>query len=228
MIDAASAGEVYPSRAREVNRVDLYQAHANILLHEGEGKLTARLGRQEIRYGSARLMMAPGWANRRRTHDGARFIYESEDWEVNSFWVRPAIRDSSSFTTFDESNPNQQLYGIFSTYKGMERDQLDLYWLAFDLRNVGSGARYDTLASRYVGERNDWLYEIEGGVQLGTPRELFNASSNPSLIYGSGYRGYAYMPDDERLIMLETGSNQPTTRLVFLENWHETYRDLVQ
>ncbi len=168
MIDAASDGEVFPSRAREVNRLDLYQAHANIVMHEGEGKLTARLGRQEIRYGSARLMMAPGWANRRRTHDGVRFIYESEDWEVNPFWVRPAIRDRSSFTTFDETNPDQQLYGIFSTYKGLENNQIDLYWLAFDLRNSGSGARYDTLATRYVGERNDWLYEVEGGVQLGS------------------------------------------------------------
>jgi len=196
MIDAASAGEVYPSRAREVNRVDLYQAHANILLHEGEGKLTARLGRQEIRYGSARLMMAPGWANRRRTHDGARFIYESEDWEVNSFWVRPAIRDSSSFTTFDESNPNQQLYGIFSTYKGMERDQLDLYWLAFDLRNVGSGARYDTLASRYVGERNDWLYEIEGGVQLGdNPDRTNHVAGFATCGLGRRLKSFAWKPE---------------------------------
>ena len=167
MIDAASAGEVFPSRAREVNRLDLYQAHANIVLHAGQEKLTARLGRQEIRYGSARLMMAPGWANRRRTHDGVRFIYESQDWEVNPFWVRPAIRNSSNFTSFDESNPNQQLYGIFSTYKGVEDNQMDLYWLAFDIRNSGSGARYDTLATRIVGERDDWLYEVEGGVQLG-------------------------------------------------------------
>ncbi len=174
MLDAASAGEELPSRAREVNRLDLYQAHANIVLHEGEGKLTARLGRQEIRYGSARLMMAPGWANRRRTHDGVRFLYESEDWEVNPFWVRPAIRNSSTFESFDESNPNQQLYGVFSTYKGLEHDQIDLYWLAYDLRNVGSGARYDTLASRYVGGRNDWLYEIEGGVQLGDNPDASN------------------------------------------------------
>lgn len=196
MIDAASAGEVYPSRAREVNRLDLYQAHANIVLHEGEGKLTARLGRQEIRYGSARLMMAPGWANRRRSHDGARFIYESEDWEVNSFWVRPAIRDSSSFTTFDESNPNQQLYGIFSTFKGMEHDQLDLYWLAYDLRNVGSGARYDTLASRYVGERNDWLYEIEGGVQLGdNPDRTNHVAGFATCGLGRRLNAFAWKPE---------------------------------
>lgn len=167
VIDAASAGENFRSRAREVNRHDLYQAHANVILHEGVGTLTARIGRQEIRYGSARLMMAPNWANRRRTHDGVRFIYESDDWEINPFWIRPVIRNRSTFTTFDNPNPNQQLYGVFSTYKGWENDKLDLYWLAFDLRNNLGGSRYDTLGSRFYGARDAWVYEFEGGVQLG-------------------------------------------------------------
>ena len=74
-IDAASSGEKHPSRSREVNRHDLYQAHVNAVLYEGEGTFSARVGRQEARYGSARMMMAPGGANRRRTHDGVRFIW---------------------------------------------------------------------------------------------------------------------------------------------------------
>jgi hypothetical protein len=167
VIDAASAGENFPSRAREVNRHDLFQAHVNAVLHDGAGKLTARIGRQEVRYGSARLMMAPRWANRGRTHDGVRFIWESENWEVNPFWIRPVFRDRAHFRKFDNPNPNQQLYGIYSTYKGMEQDKLDLYWLAFDLRTAAGGARYDTLGSRYYGGCNAWVYEFEGGVQLG-------------------------------------------------------------
>ena len=166
-IDAASGGENFPSRSREVNRHDLYQAYANLLLRENGGTLTARVGRQEIRYGSARLMMAPGWANRRRSHDGVRFIWESDDWEVNPFWVRPAYRDAAHFTRFDSTNPDQQLYGIFSTYKQYEHQKVDLYWLAYDLLTNGGGARYDTLGTRFYGETDQWLYEIEGGVQLG-------------------------------------------------------------
>ena len=166
-IDAASSGEKHPSRSREVNRHDLYQAHVNAVLYEGEGTLTARVGRQEARYGSARMMMAPGWANRRRTHDGVRFIWESDDWEINPFWLRPVFRDSAHFSTFDNSNPSQQLYGIFSTCKQMENDKLDLYWLAYDLSTTASGSRYDTLGSRYYGGVDNWVYEFEGGVQLG-------------------------------------------------------------
>ena len=165
-IDAQSEGENFASRAREVNHHDLYQAHINWLLHEGHGTLTARIGRQEVRYGSARLMMAPNWANRRRTHDGVRLIYESPEWEVNPFWIRPALRDRARFRTFDNPNTAQQLYGVYSTYKDLGNDKLDLYWLAFDLTTSG-GARYDTLGGRYYGGRDAWVYEFGGGVQLG-------------------------------------------------------------
>ncbi len=166
-IDASSVGEEYQPRAREVNRTDLYQAHVNAVLSRGDGTWTARIGRQEIRYGSARLMMAPGWANRRRSHDGARFIYESDDWEINPFWVQPATRSRATFTKFDNPNPNQQLYGVFSTYKALEYADVDIYWLAFDIVRSSGGARYDTFGTRYYGERDDYLYEFEGGVQVG-------------------------------------------------------------
>ena len=196
VIDAASVGEVFPSRSREVNRLDLYQAHVNMLLNEGVEKLTARIGRQEIRYGSARLMMAPNWANRRRTHDGVRFIYESDDWEINPFWVRPAIRNSTTFTSFDSTNPDQQLYGIFSTYKGLEHAKVDLYWLAFDLQNSGSGSRYDTLGSRYLGEHNNWLSELEGGVQLGgNPDDTSHIAGFMTCGLGRKFASFSWKPE---------------------------------
>jgi len=210
VIDAASVGEVFQPRNREVNRLDLYQAHVNLLLQEDEGKLTARLGRQEIRYGSARLMMAPNWANRRRTHDGVRFIYESDDWEINPFWVRPAIRNHTTFTSFDSTNPNQQLYGIFSTYKGLEDDTVDLYWLANDLQNSASGARYDTLGSRLLGQRNSWLYELEGGLQLGVnPDDTSHTAGFVTLGLGRQLSSSAWNP--ELWIYYDWASGDDTT-----------------
>ena len=166
-IDAQSFGEDFNSRSREVNRHDLYQAYMDVLLLEGEGEdsLKARVGRQEIRLGSARLMMAPGWANRRRSHDGVRLTWKQSDWTVEGFWVRPALRNSDSFSRFDSSNLEQQLYGVFSTFAGFENDKLELYWLAFD--RTSDGGRYDTFGSRYYGGKDSFLYEFEGGLQFG-------------------------------------------------------------
>lgn len=173
MMDAASFGESIRPRNNEVNRSDLYQLYADVLLTDSDnGALTARLGRQEMRYGSARLIMAPGWANRRRTHDGARMMWRGDDWEVDGFWVRPAVRNASTFTSFDDTNEFQQLYGVFSTYKGLDVGDLELYWLAYDVeQGAGSGpngAQYDTFGSRYFGSTDDFLFEVEGGYQIGT------------------------------------------------------------
>ena len=196
VIDAASVGEIFPSRNREVNRLDLYQAHVNMVLHEGVGNLRARIGRQEIRYGSARLMMAPAWANRRRTHDGVRFIYESDNWELSPFWVRPAIRNRTTFTSFDATNPDQQLYGIFTTYKGLEHDKFDVYWLAYDLQTSESGSRYDTLGSRYLGERHNWLSELEGGVQLGAnPDDTSHIAGFLTFGLGRKFASFSWKPE---------------------------------
>jgi hypothetical protein len=107
-IDAASSGEDLQPRASEVNRTDLYQLYMDVLLADDDGTLTARLGRQEMKYGSARLIMAPVWANRRRAHDGVRLLWRDSDWDIDAFWVRPIFRDANHFTSFDATNHNQQ------------------------------------------------------------------------------------------------------------------------
>ena len=172
LIDSASFGETFRPRNNEVNRIDLYQLYFDAKLTDSDdGTLTARIGRQEMKYGSARLIMAPVWANRRRTHDGVRMMYRSDDWDVDAFWVRPAFRNADHFTEFDATNHNQQLYGVFSTYKDIEDAKLELYWLAFDVtQGAGTGtagALYDTIGSRYYGGTDDALFEFEGGYQFG-------------------------------------------------------------
>lgn len=173
-LDAASSGESLRPRAAEVNRFDLYQLYldvllGDVLLGERDGTWTVRLGRQELRLGSARLIMAPIWANRRRTNDGVRLMRRGPEWDIDAFWMRPAVRDVDSFNTFDSTDHERQLYGVFSTYRGAERSTLELYWLAFDIDNPagGGGARYDTIGSRIYGDTDHLLFELEGGIQFG-------------------------------------------------------------
>ncbi len=166
-MDAASFGEAISPRANEVNRHDLYQLYADLVWWDGQGKLTSRVGRQEMKYGSARLIMAPEWANRRRAHDGVRLTWDGPNWTSDAFWVRPIYRDPAHFYRFDSTNLDQELYGIYNTYKGLEHDKLDLYWLAYDFVNDAGTHRYDTLGTRYHGGRGPWVYEFEGGYQFG-------------------------------------------------------------
>jgi hypothetical protein len=165
MLDAVSNYEDYKPRVIDENRTEMQNLFLDLVVLDPEawgGKLTARVGRQELLYGSQRLISPLDWSNTRRTFEGAKLIWEGENWDVDAFWVRPLRRDVEAL---DPPDLDRQLYGFYSTYKGLQRDKVDLYWLAYD--NDLVGYRYDTLASRYYGSYDAWLYEFEGGVQFG-------------------------------------------------------------
>lgn len=163
LLDAVSEFEQYPIRGIEENRTDLQNLFLDLVALDTEaGKLTVRYGRQELLYGSERLVSPLDWANARRTFEGAKLMWRGESWDLDGFWVQELRRVVDQL---DPPNQDRPLYGVFSTYKGWERDKADLYWLALDLNDLGF--RYDTIGGRYYGDRQDWLYELEGGVQFG-------------------------------------------------------------
>ncbi len=212
MIDASSVGETFAPRSNEVDRFDLYQAYVDALLIDGEGTLTARLGRQEFALGVARLIQAPNWANRRRNRDGIRLMWSDPDWDIDAFWTRPVLRNTTNFTKFDNTNLNQQQYGIYTTYKSLEEQKLELYWLAFDIHNASGtgGAKYDTIGTRWYGNRDSWLYEFEGGYQFG--RNPDNTVHNAGFVVsgvGKKFDDVCWKP--EAWLYYDFGSGSSTT-----------------
>jgi len=168
MLDAVSNDEDYRPRIIEENRAELQNLFLDVVVLDPEawgGKLTARIGRQELLYGSQRLISPLDWANTRRTFEGGKLIWEDENWDLDGFWARP-MRRVGHVQHLDPPDLDRQLYGVFSTYKGLPRDKVDAYWLADD--NDLAGFRYDTLGGRYYGSYDAWLYELEGGYQFGS------------------------------------------------------------
>lgn len=168
MLDAVSNFEDYQPRLIEENRTEMQNLFLDVVVLPPDawgGTLTARVGRQELLYGAQRLISPLDWANTRRTFEGGKLIWQSENWDADGFWVRP-LRRSGHVQDLDPPDLDRQLYGVYSTYKGLPRDKVDLYWLADD--NDLVGFRYDTLGSRYYGNFDAWLYELEGGYQLGS------------------------------------------------------------
>jgi hypothetical protein len=137
---------------------------ADAVLMEGDrGKLTARSGRQELLYADERLLSPLDWANTRRTFDGTRWMWKTEKFQTDLFWVRPVVIDNSSF---DHPNRNEQLYGALSSYKPNADEELDVYYLAFD-EDV-RGARFDSIGGRVLDVYGNWLFELWGNYQFGT------------------------------------------------------------
>ena len=164
VLDANSNYEAFNPRPIEENRWDVQNLFIDAtLLSDGSRKLVARGGRQEMALGNQRYFSPLDWANTRRTFDGGRLMYTSDDWTVDGFWLAPMVRD---FNSFDEANEDQAFYGVYSTYKALANGTLDLYWLAFD--NDTAGFAYDSLGARYNGTLGEFLFESEGAYQFGS------------------------------------------------------------
>ena len=165
-IDAEEQQRTFPPRLIEVNRSDMLNLFADARVFDGDcGDLWFRIGRQELLYGSERLISPLDWANTRRTFDGFKFFWQGEDWNVDFFATRPVIVRSDSF------RQRRLRPGILRRLGHLQGDPgPDLRLLRHPIQQRPAGAttfQFTTLGGRWLGSQDRWLWEVEGGVQFG-------------------------------------------------------------
>lgn len=178
--DAVSYWGDLPPRAIEENRFDALNLFADWRVWDGaQGDLWLRGGRQELLYGSQRLISPLDWANTRRTFDGVKTFWQGESWNADMFWTRPVpfAQHLGGDTTFDAPDPLQEFYGLWLTHKGLENHKFDLYYLRYGNYNPASPGgpilfENHTFGGRWEGKHEAWLWELEGGYQFGADRGL--------------------------------------------------------
>jgi Alginate export len=164
-IDAESNYENFPPRQIEVNRSDMLNLFADARVFDGDsGDLWFRAGRQELLYGSERLISPLDWANTRRTFDGLKFFYQGQDWNVDFFYTRPVIVDPIHF---DNPSYDQEFFGAWGTYKAIQGHTFDTYAIQYNNAAGANNFQFTTLGGRWLGSQESWLWEAEGGVQFG-------------------------------------------------------------
>lgn len=160
-IDAESNYENFPPRAIEVNRSDILNLFLDVRLYgDDNGALTARVGRQELIYGSQRLVSPLDWANTRRTFEGYKVFWAGDDWDIDAFYVRPVVVDPGNF---DSPDYRQEFMGVYSSYKALEDKTVDFYYLGYNAPDF----KFDTWGTRLQASRDQWLFEVEGALQTG-------------------------------------------------------------
>lgn len=168
-IDATSNWQDYSPRGIEVNRFDALNLFVDGLLSSPSGgEWWLRGGRQELLYGEQRLISPLDWANTRRTFDGMKTFYRSEPFDIDAFWTRPVpfAQHLPHDHNFDQSADRQEFYGIYSSYKAIEKTTIDAYYLgASDFGPVTSITQ--TFGGRWKTNHDGWLAEVEGGYQFG-------------------------------------------------------------
>ena len=140
---------------------------------EGDNPVYVRVGRQELLYGSQRLVSPLEWVNTRRTFQGVKAFTRTEKWDFDLFVVQPVVPNAGRFDSVDN---NQVFSGAWFTYRPAAGQALDLYYLNLDNTNPTARGQYgdvggqnvNTAGARYVGAKNNWLWDAEAMVQFGS------------------------------------------------------------
>ena len=92
--------------------------------------ITFRLGRQELNYGSGRLISVREGPNVRQSFDGFKIMSKEGAWYIDGFAVRP---DFDKFGYFNNNPDNQTgFWGIYSTRPLRRNVSMDLYYLGIN------------------------------------------------------------------------------------------------
>jgi hypothetical protein len=184
-IDAESNYEQFPPRSIEVNRSDMLNLFTDFKLMEEFGDLWFRAGRQELLYGSQRLISPLDWANTRRTFDGFKFFFVGDDWNLDFFYTRPVIVNP---VQFDSPSYDQEFFGAWATYKAIRNQTIDLFALQYNNAAGANNFQFISLGGRWLGSQDSWLWEAEGATQFG---ENTNGS-NHAAGFATGGIGYKW------------------------------------
>ena len=151
-----------------------HQAFADFILPLGAEKdtLTARLGRQEMEYGSGRLIDVRDGPNLRLSFDAARLLLHKDDWEVDGWWGRPVLNQPGVFD--DIPDPDRSFWGVYAVHPLplLPQGNVDLYYLGFENKDAvyAQGPGYElrhTLGTRLWGKPLPWEYNLEYDWQFG-------------------------------------------------------------
>jgi Alginate export len=133
-VNGESWGTTKKPSSFEQDSLDVLQAFADVAAPVGKiGDFTLRVGRQDMLFGSSRLVSLREAPNVRRAFDGVRVFWKGGDGKrVDAFLVRPV---TPQLEVFDDSRDRTQLFwGVYATsavprIKGLK---VDLYYLGLD------------------------------------------------------------------------------------------------
>lgn len=146
---------------------EVHQAFIDGNLRYQSGKLTTRVGRQEMAYGNNVLVTYREIPNMRLAFDGVRMSWVGRNgYKLDAFSMNPLlVRAAGSFD--DSSNHHQKFYGLYGTLPLSSVFKADLY--AFSLETdqrkldgfTGKENRY-TFGTRLFGAWNkfDWTWDL--------------------------------------------------------------------
>jgi hypothetical protein len=135
--------------------------------------LILRIGRQEMSFGSQRLISVREFPNVRRSFDGLRATLHLNDWQIDAFATRPVEIEPGVFD--DESSWHTTFWGLYAVapFKLIPGGKVDLYYLGLDRDDATfdqgtAHERRHSVGTRLWGKHAGWDWNFEFIYQFGT------------------------------------------------------------
>jgi hypothetical protein len=165
-------GKPEPPSPVDENQLDLHQAFTDITFPLPYAQaLTIRIGRQELLYGSQRLVAVRDGPNNRQSFDAARLLYILPGWKADVFFSHFVQSKQKIFD--DGFKKNTRFWGAYLVKNKLPfGNNADVYYFGL-LRNnakfddgAGKELRH-SVGSRIWATKKFWRYDIEGLYQFG-------------------------------------------------------------
>jgi hypothetical protein len=169
----AVAGESFASPPSQANDFDLVQGFFDLDLDLGAAStLRVRGGRQELGFGSYRLVTVREPTNFRLTFDGVRTTWRTGASTIDVFHVRPVAFEGGVLD--DAFDRGQALWGAYSAHELSPQGSstIDLYYLGLARdatrfeTGVGDELRH-SVGARLSGRAAGWDHDTEALIQFG-------------------------------------------------------------
>lgn len=171
-----AVGRIDPSPV-EYNELELHQLFADIeLFSSGQQRLVLRAGRQEMNYGSSRLISTREGPNNRQSFDGGKLFYVGDHVKADAFYSHYVMSRAGIFND-DFFTNNVRFGGLYIAFSHVPIFRnVDLYYLgqrkmSARWNDVSGKEERHSVGSRISGSEGRWSYDFEGVFQFGSISE---------------------------------------------------------
>lgn len=168
---ADTVGAKRPSLPIDVDRLDLQNAFVELSTPIGRNEFALRVGRQELSFGSTRMIAVRDSPNARLAFDGMRFDMKRGDGSVSAFVLQPAEDEIGTFD--DGTDTDREFWGIYGTATSwLPASTVETYYFALRetealfVAGAGPSERH-TFGARVSGATSAWDWDAEGAYQHG-------------------------------------------------------------
>jgi hypothetical protein len=168
---ALENGRPHAPRPIDEDKLNMENCFFDVRIREAASDtLTFRGGRQEINYGSGRLISVRDGPNLRLYFTGAKLMYVRKDLSVDAF----AMEADSVYTSYFDNKGTRELnlWGSYASLAVPVLQHVDCYYIGIRRDNAPfeEGTENEvrhTFGSRIWRTGNGFNYDLEGGYQLG-------------------------------------------------------------